>query len=301
MTKKSEDSKIWYFAYGILGNKLDRLFPKFRGLRKNLQKALIRVSYRAYVALVFLTAILTFIASAVTVTVLLFLFTSLKILQMGFFSMLGLSLGISGIAALLAFMIMYNYPALKAKTRKGKLDNELPYTASYLSILSSAGSSPDKLFISLSTAKTMPSSTEDANVILRDTKLLGKDMFSAVKTAADRSPSPRYTLFMEGLIATIRSGGDMTQYLNDESKELMRTRTMEMHQFLDSLGLMAEMYITLLVAFPLILIIMLGVMSTLGGAMGGMSITAIMYMLTYLAIPFLAMVVILLIDAMSPK
>lgn len=301
MTKKSEGSKIWYFAYGLLGDKLGRLFPKFRGLRKNLQKALIRVSYRAYVALIFLTTILTFIASAVTVTVLLFLFTSLKILQMSFFSLLGWSLGISGIAALLAFMIMYIYPALKANTRKGKLDNELPYTASYLSILASAGSSPDKLFISLSTTKTMPSSTEDAKVILRDTKLLGKDMFSAVKTAADRSPSPRYTLFMEGLIATIRSGGDLTLYLNDESKELMRTRTLEMHQFLDSLGLMAEMYISLLVAFPLILIIMLGVMSTLGGAMGGMSITAIMYMLTYLAIPFLAMLVILLIDAMSPK
>lgn len=301
MTKKSSSSKIRYFAYGLFRNRLERLFPKFKGLHKNLQKALIRISYRAYVSLIFLSTILTFVASVVTVTVVLFLFTSLKILQMGFFPLLGWSLGISGIAALLTFLIMYVYPSLKANTRKGKLENELPYAASYMSILSSAGSSPDKLFISLSTTRTMPASTEDAKVVLRDTKLLGKDMFSAVKTASKRSPSLRYTLFMEGLIATIRSGGDLTQYLNDESKELMRTRTLEIHKFLDSLGLMAEMYISLLVAFPLILIIMLGVMSTLGGTMGGMSITMIMYMLTYLAIPFLAMLVILLIDAMSPK
>lgn len=301
MTKKSGGSKIRYFAYGLFRNRVGRLFPKFKGIRKNLQKALIRVSYRAYVSLIFLSTILTFVASVVTVTVVLFLFNFLGFLQMSLVSILVWSLGISGIAALLAFLILYVYPSLKANTRKGKLENELPYAASYMSILSSSGSSPDKLFVSLSTTKTMPASTEDAKVVLRDTKLLGTDMFSAVKTAVERSPSPRYTLFMEGLIATIRSGGDLTQFLNDESKELMRSRTLEIRKFLDSLGLMAEMYISLLVAFPLILIIMLGVMSTMGGTMGGMSITAIMYMLTYLAIPFMAMLVILLIDAMSPK
>ncbi len=301
MTKKVSVSKIRYFAYGIFGDRLKRVFPKFKGIHKNLQKALIRTSYRAYVSLIFLSTILTFVASVATVTTVLFLFNLLRFLQMSVVSILTWSLGISGIAALLAFLIMYFYPSSKAKTRKGKLENELPYAASYMSILASSGSSPDKLFVSLSTTRTMPASSEDARVVLRDTKLLGKDMFSAVKIAAERSPSPRYALFMDGLIATIRSGGDLTQYLNDESRELMKLRTLEVRKFLDSLGLMAEMYISLLVAFPLILIIMLGVMSTLGGAMGGMSITAIMYMLTYLAIPFLAMLVILLIDAMSPK
>lgn len=270
-------------------------------MRKSLHKALIGVSYRAFVSFMFLVSILTLVVSFVCSFVILLLFSLMKIFSMNILSVLLWSLGISGIATFLAFLIVYIYPSFKAKNRKSDLENELPYGSSYMSILSSAGSSPDKIFHSLATTKTMPAFTNDAKVVLRDTNLLGKDMFTSIKNASERSPSSRYGLFLEGLIATIRSGGDLTQYLNDEGKELMRLRTIEVRKFLDSLGLMAECYITLLVAFPLILIIMLGVMSTLGGSLGGISVTAIMYLLTYLVIPFLAMMVILLIDAMSPK
>jgi len=306
-TKKSKKSKepkkneIWQLAYGILGQRIGRLFPRFKGLRKSMHKALIGVSYRAYVSFMFLVSLLAFVVSFACSFAILLLFTFMKIFSMSILSLLLWSLGLSGIAAFLAFLMVYIYPSFKAKNRKSNLENELPYGASYMSILSSAGSSPDKIFYSLATAKTMPAFTNDAKVVLRDTKLLGKDMFTSIKSAAERSPSSRYNLFLDGLIATIRSGGDLTQYLNDESRELMRLRTIEIRKFLDSLGLMAECYISLLVAFPLILIIMLGVMSTLGGTLGGISVTAIMYILTYFVIPFLAMMVILLIDAMSPK
>lgn len=300
-TKETKESKIWQFSYGILGHRINRLVPKFKGMRKSLHKALVGVSYRAFVSFMFLVSILTLVVSFVCSFVILLLLTSMKIFSMNILSLLLWSLGISGIATFLAFLIVYIYPSFKAKNRKSDLENELPYGASYMSILSSAGSSPDKIFHSLATTKTMPAFTNDAKVVLRDTNLLGKDMFTSIKSAADRSPSSRYGLFLDGLIATIRSGGDLTKYLNDEGKELMRLRTIEIRKFLDSLGLMAECYITLLVAFPLILIIMLGVMSTLGGNIGGIGVTAIMYLLTYFVIPFLAMMVILLIDAMSPK
>ncbi len=299
--KETKESKIWQFSYGILGHRINRLVPKFKGMRKSLHKALVGVSYRAFVSFMFLVSILTLVVSFVCSFVILLLLTSMKIFSMNILSLLLWSLGISGIATFLAFLIVYIYPSFKAKNRKSDLENELPYGASYMSILSSAGSSPDKIFHSLATTKTMPAFTNDAKVVLRDTNLLGKDMFTSIKSAADRSPSSRYGLFLDGLIATIRSGGDLTKYLNDEGKELMRLRTIEIRKFLDSLGLMAECYITLLVAFPLILIIMLGVMSTLGGNIGGIGVTAIMYLLTYFVIPFLAMMVILLIDAMSPK
>jgi flagellar protein FlaJ len=299
--QKTEGTKIWHFAYSILGNKLERVFPKFRDIRKSIHRALLMVSYRAYVSFMFFISILTFLVAAACSSMILLLFTVIGIVHMGILSFLLWSLGISGLAALIAFLAAYFYPSIKANSRKGSLEGELPYAASYMSILSSAGSSPHKVFHSLSTTKTLPSFTNDAKVILRDMNLLGQDMFTAIKNAVERSPSQRYSLFLEGLIATIRSGGDLTKYLNEESKELMRVRTLEVRKFLDSLGLIAESYISMLVAFPLILIIMLGVMSTLGGSLGGISITGIMYILTYLVIPFLAAMVIILIDAMSPK
>jgi len=301
MTQKTEGSKIWHFAYSLFGNRLERVFPKFKKVRKNLQRALLKVSYRAYVSFMVFICILTFLVAFPCSSTILLLLTAIGIVQMSIFSFLLWSLGLSGLAALVAFLVAYVYPSIKANSRKGDLEDELPYASSYMSILSSAGSSPYKVFHSLSITKTMPAFTNDARVVLRDTNLLGEDMFTSIKNAVERSPSQRYGLFLEGFIATIRSGGDLTKYLNEESKELMRIRTLEVRKFLDSLGLIAESYISMLVAFPLILIIMLGVMSTLGGAIGGISITTIMYLLTYLVIPFLAAMVIILIDAMSPK
>jgi len=301
MTKKTEGSKIWQFAYSLFGNKLERVFPKFQNVRKKLHRALLKVSYRAYVSFMVFISTLTFLVAFPCSSTILLLLTVIGVVHMSIFSFLLWSLGLSGLAALVAFLVAYVYPSIKANSRKGNLEGELPYAASYMSILASAGSSPYKVFHSLSTTRTLPAFTSDARVVLRDTNLLGEDMFTSIKNAVERSPSQRYGLFLEGFIATIRSGGDLTKYLNDESKELMRIRTLEVRKFLDSLGLIAESYITMLVAFPLILIIMLGVMSTLGGTIGGISITAIMYLLTYLVIPFLAAMVIILIDAMSPK
>jgi flagellar protein FlaJ len=300
MTKKTEGTKIWQFAYNLLGNKLERVFPKFQDIRKNLHRALFKVSYRAYVSFMVFISILAFLVTSACSSVILLLFNAIGIIHMNAFSFLLSSLGPSGLVALVTFMVAYMYPSMKANSRKGKLESELPYASSYMSILSSAGSSPYKIFHSLSVTKTLPAFTGDAQVVLRDTNLLGEDMFTSLKNAAERSPSQRYGLFLEGLIATIRSGGDLTKYLNEESIELMRIRTIEVRKFLDSLGLIAESYITMLVAFPLMLVIMLGVMSTIGGSFGGISITTILYLLTYLAIPGLACIVIILVDAMSP-
>ena len=301
MTKKTEGTNMWQFAYNLLGNKLERVFPKFQDVRKNLHRALLKVSYRAYVSFMFFIFILTFLVASACSSAILLLFNAVGVIHMNIFSFLLFSLGPSGLAALVTFVVAYMYPSTIANTRKGNLESELPYASSYMSILSSAGSSPYKIFHCLSKTKTLPAFTSDAQVVLRDTNFLGEDMFTSLKNAVKRSPSQRYGLFLEGFIATIRSGGDLTKYLNEESAELMRIRTIEVHKFLDSLGLVAESYITMLVAFPLMLVIMLGVMSTIGGSIGGMSITSIMYLLTYLAIPGLACIVILLVDSMSPK
>jgi len=53
--------------------------------------------------------------------------------------------------------------------------------------------------------------------------------------------------------------------------------------------------------FPLLLIIMLSVMSSVGGTLGGLDLIELMYMFTFIALPVMATIYIIIIDLIQPK
>ena len=60
-------------------------------------------------------------------------------------------------------------------------------------------------------------------------------------------------------------GGDLASFLRDESEKAKKLRVTSMKSFLDSLAGMAEVYVSFMIALPLVLVVMLSVMSFLGG------------------------------------
>lgn len=57
------------------------------------------------------------------------------------------------------------------------------------------------------------------------------------------------------------------------------------------------MYISLLIVFPLLMIVMFSVMSLIGGGLGGLSVTMMMSFITYGVIPICAVAVIVMLDS----
>jgi hypothetical protein len=58
-----------------------------------------------------------------------------------------------------------------------------------------------------------------------------------------------------------------------------------------------------MIALPLVLVVMLSVMSFLGGSLsvfGGLDSSAVMFLMTFVVTPAGVMVMILLVDSMSP-
>jgi pilus assembly protein TadC len=65
---------------------------------------------------------------------------------------------------------------------------------------------------------------------------------------------------------------------------------------------MSEFYVAVLVTGPLILVIMLAVMSMLGGGnLGILSPRLLLSLLTYLGIPVGSLIFLIIVDATSPK
>ena len=82
----------------------------------------------------------------------------------------------------------------------------------------------------------------------------------------------------------------------------MKLRRIALTQLSDIFGVLAEFYVTVLVAGPLILVVMLSVMAMLGG--GGMGLLdphLLLHLLTYLGIPFGSLAFLIILDIFCPR
>ncbi len=271
-----------YFTYGLLGKRIGKLLQIFSGLKQVLSLAGMKIGYKAYVSsMVFFALVgggLSF-------------FVWFAILNLGLGAAFGLTFSITSIllsivlsilfafvtgAAILGFF--YILPSMKVGSRRQRLDNFLPFTASYMTVLASAGVTPER--------------------ILRSTAY---DVINAMNAEVERSPSANYQDLLRGFAGVIRTGGDMKKFFQGITDHLFQKRALSVQGFLDTLGIIAETYVLMLIAFPLMLVVMLSIMASIGGNLGGIDVFSFMYLLAFILIPICGVMFLFILDTMQPK
>jgi flagellar protein FlaJ len=282
----------WVLAYRYLGDRIQRTLPYFGDFGGTLQKAALKISLQSYVSMMVLLSGVSWVVSGVV--------TGSLVAYAGAPIWLALvyAVGVATLFGAMVFGLLYVVPALLAGNRRKRMELELPYVASHLSILAAAGIPPTRMFKLLEDSRTTPEVASDANEIVRDVEILGNDIMTALETERDRSPSKIFADVLEGLVATIRSGGDMKKYLLDATHTIMDLRRLAAKQLIESLSVFSEVYISLMIVFPLLIIVMFSVMAIIGGGIGGISTTTMMSLVTYGIIPVCGLAVIVMLDTM---
>jgi flagellar protein FlaJ len=284
-------------TYRLIGDKIGPLLPLFNDLDPNLQKSGLKVHIRAYVSLTIFAAILISIAILAVTPCMLFFAFHLPLLP-------ALLFGVGGSLLSLALSIIgfYAYPIYRSDALKRKLEDELPFTTGYMAILASAGVSPEKIFHSISGLSVPLTASAEARDIVRDVNLFGSDIISALVEASKRTPSEIFREMIEGFISTIHSGSNLAAYLREKSGQYMKLKRISLKKFSDTLSILSEFYVTILLTGPLMFVIMLSVMTMLGGGdLGTLSPDFLLRLLTYMAIPLGAAMFLIVVDAISPK
>jgi len=284
------------FAYRVIGEKTARFLPLFKDVDVNLRRSGMKVNFKAYVSLALLTTILLFLATLSMTFLSLLLVFRLSFLSSSLFG-IGACL-FAGASTLLCF---YVYPIYRADNFRRNMENELPFTTGYMAILAGAGVSPERMLRSLAQIDTSLAVSKEARTITRDVELFGCDIISALETSSKRTPSERFGELLEGFIATIHSGGSLVKYLSERSRQYMKLEKIAMRRLSDTLGVLSEFYVTLLVAGPLMLVVMLAVMAMLGGGSGSFNPQLLLYLLTYLGLPLGSIVFLIIIDTVFPR
>lgn len=172
-------------------------------------------------------------------------------------------------------------PSIKASERKKNIEMNLPYAINYIAAMASANVHPLIIFKGLAKQKIYGEVQKEAAWIIRDVEILGKDLITALRLAIERSPSSKFQEFLQGIITTSVSGGELKPYFISKSAGYMKDNHMDQKKRLETLGILAETFVTVVVAAPLFLLVMISVFTlTEAGAS-----TTILYMIIFLMIP----------------
>jgi archaellum biogenesis protein FlaJ (TadC family) len=284
------------FAYKLIGDKTARFMPLFKDLDTSLQRSGLKTNFKAYVSLTILASLLITLSVGVVASLLFVMFR----VPLGSSLLFGVGAALfTSAASVIAF---YFYPVYRADKHKRELDDELPFMTGYLSILATAGVGPEKMFHSLATMSAPLAASSEARDIVASVSLFGMDVISALEKTSSRTPSEKLRDTIEGIISTIHTGGNLSSFLRERFKTHMKLKRVSLKKYADNLSVLAEVYVAILLTGPLLFVIMLSVMSVLGGGgLVGLSSDLLLSLLTYIGIPFCALFFLVILDSSSPK
>lgn len=266
------------FCWRTMGN-----FVKRRGMRdemmeENLVKAHMKIRPEEYFAFIYMTAIIAAVAGVVAGIVLFFiLMNAIFIIAL----LLGVMLPI--MIPVMAFFVLKGSPGSKAKARARNIDKRMSSAMSFISAMASANVPVDVIFKEMARQPVYGEIKAEAEWITRDTELLGVDIITAIKRGALRSPSTKFQDFLQGVVTTTTSGGQLKPYFMTKVEQFEKEDKLLMKQTMETLSMLAESYVTVVVAFPLFLVVILAIMAIIGGTAA--STVMILWLVIGLMIP----------------
>jgi flagellar protein FlaJ len=302
---------ITSYAFQLFGGYFKKRRTNYFSLRQELLKTRMNVSYDMYLSLAVLCSIIMGIIGLLLAVIIVSAFGTPDItlsrsiftdIIAGFQQYKNLALKIISVIVIITFfcggtyLTFLNIPRIINSGRKNKINVMLPYAVHYMSAMSGAGVVPVDIFSSLAKNKIYGEAAVEAAYVVRNVKILGHDLVFAMKNVAATTPSYRLQEFLQGAITIVASGGDLERYFKLKAEQFVTESKREQNEFLETLGVIAETYVTAFVAGPLFLIVMMAVMAT----MGGMQMILI-YLLIYLVIPVGSLLFVILVNAITPE
>ncbi len=289
-------SDIYTLSYKVFGWLSIKTKKHFGDLKVSILKSGLKVSVEAYVSFLYLSTILSFILSASLIYYILYYILHYKTIL----AMILLGIPFSILVSALTFAGVYSYPSLKAMSWATRIEDDLPYAITHMSVLATAGATPEKIIKEISRVPN-DAVAEFMKDVNRDIELLGMDIVTAIRRAKERAPSRVLADFLGEFESVLTTGGNIKEFLNSYTRQILTGREIKVKEFSETLATLAEVYIILMVVFPLLLIIMLSIMSLVGGSIMGLGFVQLMSLITYIVVPIVGIIFIILLDQLIPR
>ena len=282
-------SKYAFRLFGDFARKIEHYFPD---LKNELKRADLKISPQEYIANALFASFLSFIVT------LPFVALSFSIITASFLFSYLTSITLTLLLPILVFLIYLNYPKSIIKDREKKIDAYLPFSSLYLSSILGSGlplHKAMKIFTEFSTHKSV---VDEVRKIVQDVEFYGLDIISALERAISRTPSRKFREFLYGILATIRSGGDVFTYIKERSVDFFIDYRRKLSEFSHSMTIYTEIYLVAIVLGTIFFIILTSIVSALGGAT--QNILGLQLFMIFVFLPMVSILFLFLVKKAQP-
>jgi flagellar protein FlaJ len=271
-------------SYRLFGSIAPKFLSGVYEFKVHLARAGIKIYPETYVSLMFLIATLTLPVSIIALVLLYFTKLSFLIflVPLPAYVMIG-------------FMVA---PMSRAGERASAMEREMPFAATYVTVMASGGIPPYMSFKRLSDVELLPATRKESRALIRDVEIFGVDPLSALEKAAKYNPLDIFRDFISGYASTVIIGGDVIHFLETKAQDIFKAGSMKVKAAAERMGMLLESFIIVMVLMSLCFYILFSVESIYSTGLD-MGSGVIMY--TYVFTPLLSIVFIWMAHGMQPK
>ncbi|MGA2522991.1 MAG: type II secretion system F family protein [Candidatus Bathyarchaeia archaeon] len=181
---------------------------------------------------------------------------------------------------------------------KEKTEQELPFAVMIFTLLAASGISPYDSWKKMRKLFFLPLFKKEADEVIRQVEVLGKDPLTVMQQRSETTTSKLYRNFLGGFVSSIRSGGQMTDYMKSQLKAIFELRYINLNRSIERIATLVEAYSVMLIVVlcSYILFVVLGstnAVSLLSSSFASNSPT-LSYLVAFVIMPVMSCVFIMM-------
>jgi Flp pilus assembly protein TadB len=265
----------------------EKMMPFMKGFVRNIKMANLSVLPSTYIAMMFLFTFFSIFLGIGAYGVLLIL---------GYWNYFWVILAVP----LLTFAGFYMYPQSESSTVQKAIAYELPFATIHMTAIAGSDIEPSKIFQIISDSKEYPNVGREMQKIIVLIRLYGYDLVTALKNVAARTSNSKLAELYGGLATNISSGGQLKSYLEKKAESYLLDYRLERRKYIDLASTFMDIYISILIAAPMVLMLMFIVMNVAGLGFEGVSIDLLL-LISIIAIVIVNILFLIAINLKQPK
>lgn len=256
--------------YAVLSNKVfggltSKFVDSFSDLKKDLQDSNSRFLLPTYLAMALFTTLISSLGSII----LLIIFYLFGVSALSF-------LWIPLIALFVVPIGFYLMPAMNKSSINKELANELPFAVIYMAAIAGSNIEPTKIFKIISESSEYKYVGIEMKKIISQVEIYGYDLVTALKNVAKLTINQRFAELLNGMATNISSGSSMKNFLEKKAEGLLMDYKMDRTKYNEVAATFMDIYISVLITAPLILVMLVVIMDLTSLSLGNLSTNALL-------------------------
>jgi flagellar protein FlaJ len=267
----------------------------FSSLSPWLKGAGMHMLLKTYISVIYMTTAIALVTSLAVILAISLMFVE-DLVMIVYFVMFGPVL-----TASFTFLIMYMYPSQRYKSARKSIDNNLPFALIHMDSISSSGIPIEFMFDLIGRLKEYGEVSRQARLVVRNIKTFGMSSVSAINSVAEITPSPAFKQVLTGISSTISKGGNLSGFLKEMSNKSLFDYRIEREKHVKTLATYADIYTSVMIAAPLMMLAVLVMMNVIGGDVFGLTIPDAIGLMTYVMVPLMNIGFLAFLQMKSPS